>query len=874
MEQPSEVNPFRIFSLKHLPAKIVFSRLLFTALLTYMLVISTLCLVHGLRWIDKPFAGFLFFEFPAVGSLGNPEWPGIRAGMHYRDVILEANGQRVYTGKDIWRIVDQTPVGQKVRYLVARSGEKVTVSVPVSEFTLNDIVKVFFIPFLAGMVLLAIGVIVYVLKPDSHTTWVFFLGQFLFAGYSITGFEMQSESSRTLSLYVTIISMLSISFLPAQGFHLSLLFPEKSALVQKKPALLFIPYLISLALACFFAWCILSLTGGTPDPEETIAISSQMRTGVIYARLYSLLAVMAILASCGHAYWQSKSTLARQRARVVLWGSAVAFVPPTVVTVLVSATRLSIPFNFLSPLVMLFPATIGFAIARHNLFDVDVYLKRAVGYVLMTGIVATGYFALQTVVKTAILDPLFGETAEQVYPILFALLTVFAFNPISRTVQQAVDKLFYRKGYDYKATVASVSDSLTSLSDIQAFLAKVIQTLRRDMFLDHAGVILLDNRKQECQAIFHGDNPDEGLVPLKAPCLSYDDPLLTLLARDKKLITKYDIAEEPSYAGVREACGQKFAELRASMALPLFSGNEFSGALVLGYKKSGHFYSREDIDLVRTLGSMTSTAIEQDREKGQRATLMKLFTKHVSPEVAESLWEQREQFLDGGRPRSQKLLATVLFTDLQGFTAVSEQMDPQVLMDWLNTYMESIANAVMEHGGVVDDYFGDGVKVNFGVPVPRASEAEVQQDAVNAVKCALALEREMVRLNVLMKERGLPTLRMRVGIFTGPVVAGSLGSADRMKYTTLGDTVNTASRLESFDKDLVLPHLTTSPCRILIGGSTLRYLGNQFATEQVGEIALKGKEIKVKAYCVLGTNNEAARTDVSEHGTFSSGTSG
>ena len=182
----------------------------------------------------------------------------------------------------------------------------------------------------------------------------------------------------------------------------------------------------------------------------------------------------------------------------------------------------------------------------------------------------------------------------------------------------------------------------------------------------------------------------------------------------------------------------------------------------------------------------------------------------MAPEVAEVLWQQREQFLDGGRPRSQKQIVTVMFTDLQGFTSVSEQLDPQVLMDWLNTYMDAIARTVMDHGGVVDDYFGDGVKVNFGVPVPRTSEEEIRQDALHAVRCALALEREMARINENMKARGLPNLRMRVGIYTGPVVAGTLGSAERMKYTTLGDTVNTAARLESYDKDLFLPHFGNS----------------------------------------------------------------
>jgi adenylate cyclase len=286
--------------------------------------------------------------------------------------------------------------------------------------------------------------------------------------------------------------------------------------------------------------------------------------------------------------------------------------------------------------------------------------------------------------------------------------------------------------------------------------------------------------------------------------------------------------------------------------MPLFYHDQFAGMLALGYKKSGQFYTREDIDLLTTLSSMTSTAIEQSREKGQRAVLMQLFSKHVSSQVADSLWNQREQFLDGGRPKSQKFTVTTMFTDLQGFSTLSEKQDPQMLMDWLNTYMEMVTRVVMDHGGVVDDFFGDGVKVNFGVPIPRTTEAEIRQDAVNAVTCALALERELTFLNERMKGQGNPILRMRVGIYTGSVVAGSLGSADRMKYTTLGDTVNTAARLESFDKDLSLPHLEQSPCRILIGDSTLQMLGNQFECRHVGDLSLKGKADRIRAYCILG----------------------
>jgi adenylate cyclase len=246
------------------------------------------------------------------------------------------------------------------------------------------------------------------------------------------------------------------------------------------------------------------------------------------------------------------------------------------------------------------------------------------------------------------------------------------------------------------------------------------------------------------------------------------------------------------------------------------------------------------------------TAYLASHEKRQRAVLMQLFSRHLSPEVAEAVWQQREQFWDGGRPRSQEMIVTVLFTDLEGYTPVSERLAPQALMDWTNTYIETMTQVVMKHGGMVDDYFGDAIKANFGVPLPRTTEREIKQDAVNAVTCALAMETEMRRLNGLWQQQQLPSARMRVGIFTGPVVAGSIGSSERLKYTTVGDAVNIAARLESFEKRHHEAGFGESPCRILIGESTRRYLPQQFHTDRVGEVAIKGKEQSVTIYLLTG----------------------
>ena len=812
------------------------SRLAFVFIMVAALTVSIMAVIDAGSLVGHPFPGFFVNERLVASNFGRPGWTGPQGGIRYPDKLIKADGMALNSADDLRKVVEKNLLERSIVYVIEREGRDIEVSIQTMWFAWWDLAATFGPTFVAGLLYLIIAAVVYALKPDTAVTWAFVTGCFLIGIYQIVTFDVATTHRFVKS------ALFIYAFIPAAGLHLSLLFPERKSLARWR-SLQLLPYVVSAALAASAYW-----------HYHGVGFSS------VYAlmRMYSGLSVAAILLSVVYGYFQSPSRLARQRAKVVLTGAAFAFPIPGIVNNLsllgstpgtVQVLGTFVPFPLL-----LFPASISFAIVRHNLFDVDVYLKRAVGYVLMTALVAGGYFLLQALVKTTVLDPMLGPASEQVYALLFALLTVFAFNPLSRTVQQGVDKLFYRKGYDYKATVTAVSEALSSFVNVQSFISGVVQRIRQDMFVDRAGVVVLDPRQQTCDSVFLEDQgpAEPSSLPTKAPCLSLEDPLLALLERERRIITKYDIAEDPLYGEVRDACGQRFSELGVSLALPLFYRDEFAGMMALGYKKSGHFYTREDVELLQTISAMTSTAIEHSREKGQRAVLMQLFSKHVSPQVAETLWEQREQFLEGGRPRAQALTVTAMFTDLQGFSTMSEKQDPEVLMKWLNTYMEMVTTTVMEHGGVVDDFFGDGVKINFGVPIPRTTESDIGQDAVNAVTCALAMEAKMGALNVSMATEGFQPLRMRIGIYTGPVVAGSLGSADRMKYTTLGDTVNTAARLESFSKELNLPHLESCPCRILIGESTRHYLGEQFELQRVGDMELKGKVTKITTFCVLG----------------------
>ena len=240
-------------------------------------------------------------------------------------------------------------------------------------------------------------------------------------------------------------------------------------------------------------------------------------------------------------------------------------------------------------------------------------------------------------------------------------------------------------------------------------------------------------------------------------------------------------------------------------------------------------------------------------EKLQRRQLMRLFATHVSPELAETIWQERNQFLLHGRILPQKLTATVMFSDIVGFTSMAESLDPERLISWLNEMMAAMIQTVIDHHGVINKFIGDSIMAVYGVPVPRRSTEEIQQDAINAVASALDMQDQLELLNQQWQTAGLPSIVMRIGIFTGELVAGSLGSADRMEYTVIGDTVNVASRLESFEKTNLIAKPLNCPCRICIGDSTMKYTAGLFEIEPMEPVLFKGKHISTPVYRVVGS---------------------
>ncbi len=231
-------------------------------------------------------------------------------------------------------------------------------------------------------------------------------------------------------------------------------------------------------------------------------------------------------------------------------------------------------------------------------------------------------------------------------------------------------------------------------------------------------------------------------------------------------------------------------------------------------------------------------------ERTERRVVMALFQRHVTAKVAEVVWRSRDRLLQNGQIAGQQAIASVLFSDIQGFTAIAERTDPEVLMAWLNEYLQAMGQLVLDRDGVVDKFIGDAVMAVFGAPVSRS----VAHDAIAAVDCAVAMGEKLAELNQGWEQRGLPAVTIRVGIATGPVVTGTLGGGLRVDYTAVGNTVNRAARLESYNKPdpTVVPQL----CRILIDETTYCQVQAYFHCESLGRVQIRGFSKEVAAYQV------------------------
>ena len=219
-------------------------------------------------------------------------------------------------------------------------------------------------------------------------------------------------------------------------------------------------------------------------------------------------------------------------------------------------------------------------------------------------------------------------------------------------------------------------------------------------------------------------------------------------------------------------------------------------------------------DLKKTVEKASHAIVQQKKAELARQT----FGRYLSDEVVATLLDQPEALKLGGEKRK----VTLLMSDLRGFSTISERHPPETVVEILNIYLGRMADVITDYHGTIDEFIGDAILVIFGAPILR------QDDALRAVACAIDMQRAMADVNAQLAQRGLPKLEMGIGINTGEVVVGNIGSLKRAKYGVVGSHVNLTARIESYT----------------VGGQVLT---TESTLDAAGAAVLIGKQMKLSA---------------------------
>jgi adenylate cyclase len=277
-----------------------------------------------------------------------------------------------------------------------------------------------------------------------------------------------------------------------------------------------------------------------------------------------------------------------------------------------------------------------------------------------------------------------------------------------------------------------------------------------------------------------------------------------------------------------------------AIAIPVIAQLAFNGGTILPVAAPG---------LALILSFLGTLAVAYWTDIRERRRLRATFARFVPPQVVDDVIAQADDDLRLGGIR---LESTVMFCDLRGFTSVAEHLPAEQVIELLNRYLTEMSDAVLEHGGTVVSYMGDGIMAVFGAPLAQADHADRALAAARDM-----LETRLDRFNAWATEHGISQpFRMGVGLNSGPVMSGNVGSTKRLEYTAVGDTTNTASRLQAMTKE--------TGCSLLVSDTTKAALQKSSELAFVGELAIRGRTNTLKGWTIQNDSGAGQTADPAE----------
>lgn len=383
--------------------------------------------------------------------------------------------------------------------------------------------------------------------------------------------------------------------------------------------------------------------------------------------------------------------------------------------------------------------------------------------------------------------------------------------------------------YEKLRIAHELSQRLSFDTDLDTLLQKIVDEAFQLIRADRAVILLMDPEKDEFVARYVRQKRDEEIKLSKS--------ILDEVRMKKRAVLSSDAMVDERFKAAKSIIMQG---IRSTMCVPLLYNDKLLGAMHVDSMLATGAFTERDLLLFSGIATQAAVAIENnllankiEHEASKRAQFQRL----LSPNLVEQIVSGQLTLNQGGSRRD----VTMLFADIRGFTAMSERHPPEEMVVTLNEYFEVMVDVLFRHGGTLDKYVGDEVIGLFGAPV------ELPDAPLRSVRCALDMMRALEEFNRLRQDQGRERVSIGIGVNTGPVIAGAIGSSRTLQYTVIGDAVNIAARLCSLAK----------PGEIIISESTLQFAGPHIIVEPRKAVQLRGRREALPIYAVQGIRDSA-----------------
>jgi len=382
-----------------------------------------------------------------------------------------------------------------------------------------------------------------------------------------------------------------------------------------------------------------------------------------------------------------------------------------------------------------------------------------------------------------------------------------------------------RADYEKLRIAHELSQRLSVNTNLDELCRQIIDETFQLIRADRAVILLVDAQTGELVPQYIKQKREDERITLSSS-------ILEEVRVNKRAVLSSDAMLDERFKAAKSIIMQG---IRSTMCVPMLYADRLVGAMHMDFLLTAGASTEKDLTLFQGIATQSAVAIENhrlakniEREAGTRAQFQRL----LSPNLVDQIVSGALQLDQAGSKRD----VTMLFADIRGFTSMSERHDPEDMVRTLNAYFEVMVDVLFRNGGTLDKYVGDEIIGLFGAPVERPDSP------VLAVRCALEMLRALDEFNHMRAADGAEPLYVGIGVNTGPVIAGAIGSSRTLQYTVIGDAVNIASRLCN----------VAGPGEVIISQSTFDLVRGEVAAEEREPVVVKGKAKAISIYRATG----------------------